>query len=282
MVITVGEALELSDSLSSVSETPHLDVELLLAQALGKDRAYLFAHPEKFLQPLQESEFLQMIARCRQGEPIAYITGKKEFWSIEFKVSPDVLIPRPETEVLIDLALSLFPDQPLEVADLGTGSGAIAVALASERPGWNILATDISLPALLQARDNIEAIFAGKANIRLVLANWCQPFSNGCFDLIISNPPYIHPSDPVLSTIPLVYEPANALVSAIDGLTDITGIIVNARFCLRPGGWLILEHGSDQSELVCDNLASAGYTSIDSGNDLSNHNRATIAQFPAA
>ena len=197
MVITVGEALELSNSLGSVSETPHLDVELLLSQVLGKDRAYLFAHPEKLLQPPQESELLQMISRCRQGEPIAYITGRKEFWSIEIKVSPDVLIPRPETELLIDLALSLFPDQPLEVADLGTGSGAIAVALASERQGWNILATDISLPALLQARVNIEAIFAGKSNIRLLLADWCQPFCSRSLDLIVSNPPYIRSEEVV-------------------------------------------------------------------------------------
>lgn len=280
MALTVRKALELSSSLGSVSESPHLDVQLLLAQVLAQDRSYLFAHADKTLTPMQQAQFLQLIGRCQKGEPIAYISGKKEFWSIEFIVSADVLIPRPETEVLIDAALSLFSDQPIEVAELGTGSGAIAVALASERASWNILASDISMPALVLASANITRIFAGKANIQLALADWCQSLQQRCFDLIISNPPYIQPSDPCLSRTPLIYEPAGALVSALDGLADISKIIKTARPCLRPGGWLILEHGSDQLERVCDNLDTAGYCSIESKKDLGGHDRAIIAQLP--
>lgn len=282
MNVTVREALSLSSVLASVSETPHLDAQLLLAQVLDKDRSYLFAHPDKILQPLQHCEYLKAINRCKKGEPIAYIIGQKEFWSIDFTVSPDVLIPRPETELLIESALSLFPDKPIEVADMGTGSGAIAVALASERASWNITASDINLAALQVANANISRILTGESNIQLVLADWCQPFSRHCFDLIVSNPPYIHPSDPLLNRAPLVYEPVGALVSALDGLRDINHIIEAARICLKPAGWLILEHGSDQSEMVCASLADTGFQSVESIKDLGNHYRAIIAQIPAA
>jgi len=282
MAITVREALEQSKSLQSVSDTPDLDVQLILAQVVGEDRSYLFAHPDAILQPLQQYEFHKLLNRCQKGEPLAYILGVKEFWSIEFDVSPVVLIPRPETELLVDLALELLPEQPIDMVDLGTGSGAIAAALASERPDWNILASDISITTLLLASANISRIFAGKSNIQLVLADWCQPFQQPCFDLMISNPPYISPSDPLLRRTPLVYEPASALVSALDGLRDINKIIEDARVCLKPGGWLILEHGSDQMEKVCANLTDAGYRSIQSKKDLGNHSRAVIAQIPTA
>jgi|TARA_Y100000310_G_scaffold279121_1_gene298081 release factor glutamine methyltransferase len=280
MTLTVKEALGLSSSLGAVSESPHLDVQLLLARVLGRDRPYLFAHPDQVLAQPQQVEFLELVRRCQEGEPIAYISGTKEFWSIEIGVSPDVLIPRPETEILVELALSLFSDQPIQVAELGTGSGAVAVALASERTGWNILASDISMAALLVADANIERVLGGKSNIRLALADWCQPLRQQCFDLIISNPPYVQPADPLLGKPPLVYEPAGALVAAPDGLGDISKIIEVARSCLKPGGWLILEHGSDQLQMVCDNLTAAGYLHIESKKDLGGHNRAICAQTP--
>ncbi|MDP6263962.1 MAG: peptide chain release factor N(5)-glutamine methyltransferase [Pseudomonadales bacterium] len=280
MTLSVRQALALASSLASVSESPDLDVQLLLAQVLGKGRSYLFAHPDRILPALQQSEFQRLMDRRQKGEPMAYIRGRKEFWSIELGVSPDVLIPRPESEVLVESALSLFSHRPIEVAELGTGSGAIAIALASERPNWSILASDTSKAALLVAQANIARIFNGKSNIHLVLADWCQPMRQRCFDLIVSNPPYIRPSDPLLQGPPLVFEPTGALIAESDGLEDIGKIIKAARICLKPGGWLILEHGSDQSQMVYDNLTVAGYRRIESKEDLGDHNRAIAAQIP--
>lgn len=279
--LTIKELLrQAAETLAATSYSPRADAEILLAHVLGKSRTYLFTWPEKQLEPEQEKCFRELIARRQAGEPIAYIVGAREFWSREFLVTPDVLIPRPETELLVELALERIPqDRPCLIADLGAGSGAIAVTIALERPQATVLASDISAQALTVAKANAERL--GARNVEFVLSDWLDGWPPQRFDLIVSNPPYIVEGDPHLAEGDLRFEPAGALASGKDGLDAVRRIAADARQWLKPGGALLLEHGYDQAEAVQALLREFGYTDVASQRDLLGHGRVTLGLLPA-
>lgn len=244
-----------------------LDAEVLLCHVINRPRSHLHARPERELTPDEQSRFTALLQHRLAGEPVAYLTGCREFWSLTFEVNRATLIPRPETELLVETALRLAEriDTPgLRVADLGTGSGCIALALAHEQPHWQITAVDISMDALKTAQRNAQRLAIG--NVDFVHNNWLSGFAPGAFDIIVSNPPYIRDGDPHLQDI--AREPAIALVAGPDGLTAIRRIIADARTCLKPGGLLLLEIGHDQSEAVSELVQTAGYVNIEFKHDL--------------
>jgi len=248
-----------------------LDAQVLLAHVLAKDRAWLVAHAGDALGVEDEAAFLALAKRRRDGEPVAYLTGVREFWGLPLSVTPAVLIPRPETESLVELALSRLPvDQELRVLDLGTGSGAIALALAHERPRASVLATDVSTEALAVAQENARRI--GIANVDIAYADWLADlpaaWRETSFDLIASNPPYVALHDPHLASGDVRFEPVAALVSGGDGLAAIRRIVGSARAHLAPGGTLVVEHGFDQSDRVRELFAAAGFAEIVAVRDL--------------
>jgi release factor glutamine methyltransferase len=276
--IKIGDALvKATEQLREFSESPRLDAELLLTQALDIQRSYLFAHPEDQLDSAAADRFFSAIARRAQGQPLAYIHGKKEFWSLMLTVSPDTLVPRPETETLVQEALALIPHhEARDILDLGTGSGAIALAIASERSMAQLVATDISEPALAVARDNARQLEL--INIRFAQGDWIEPVIELAFDIIVSNPPYVRSNDAALRQ--LKHEPISALSAGKDGLEAIR---VLARQCMavtKPGGALLLEHGADQQDAVTAILASTGWTDIRCSKDLAGKPRVAIATRP--
>jgi release factor glutamine methyltransferase len=243
---------------------------LLLAHVLQKDRGWLFAWPEAEVGEEDATRYRELAARRAAGEPIAYLTGRRDFWSLQLAVDRHTLIPRPETEHLIEFVLQGLPaERPLRVIDLGTGSGAIALALASERPAWRITASDRSPAALAVARDN--ALRHG-LQLDFVQADWLQGL-RGPFDLIVSNPPYIATGDRHLQEGDPRFEPASALVSGNDGLNDIRLIIAQALPLLAAGGWLVFEHGFEQGAACRELLLQAGYRDVGTGRDLAGHER---------
>lgn len=252
-----------------------LDAQLLLCHVLGQPRSYLFTWPEKTLSTAEQVRFEQLVQQRAKGIPVAYLTGSKEFWSLELKVNDDVIIPRPDTELLVELALSRPLGESAQVADLGTGSGAIALAIAGEKPGWQVLATDKSPQALATAQDNARHHRIN--NVRFLTGSWCQPLGQQRLDMIVSNPPYIRADDLHLNG-PLRFEPYSALVSGKDGLDDIRQIIQAAWAHLHPGGWLLLEHGHDQGAAVAALMSRQGYRQIDTRTDLAGHDRVTLGQ----
>jgi release factor glutamine methyltransferase len=256
--------------------TARLDAELLLAAALGVPRARLRSHPEEPAPSAAADRYLRLIGRRAAGEPLAYLTGNREFWSLTLAVSPAVLIPRPETELLVERALRLCAAAGAAVADLGTGCGAIALALASERPGWRVLATDLSEPALAIARANAAALGLGRVEFRA--GSWLEPLGRECFDLVVSNPPYVAADDPALVRSALRYEPRLALTPGADALECLRALARAAPAHLAPGGWLLLEHGADQAEAVRCELVLAGLHSVRSHRDLAGHERMTEGQ----
>lgn len=262
------------EKLGAVSESPRLDAELLLARALDLPRSYLFAHPEEVLDEASVERFFQAVEQRRQGMPLSYITGSREFWSLPLEVAPGVLVPRPETELLVELALREIPQNgEYAVLDLGTGSGAIVVALASERPACRFIASDVSPAALDVARHN--AAKHGLANIEFVQGEWTAPFTNQRFDLIVSNPPYVRAGDPGLWR--LRFEPREALVAGEDGLDAIRRLARDCRRLLKQRGLLLLEHGAEQQAEVAGILADEGWAGIENFRDLSGLPRATRA-----
>ena len=239
-----------------------LDAQVLLAHALGTDRAWLVAHGEDALSREQVDAFLVLARRRRDGEPVAYLTGTREFWGLALRVSPVVLIPRPETESLVELALARLPkDRDLRVLDLGTGSGAIALAIAHDRPRATILATDVSADALEVARDNARRL--GIANVEFAQSDWydgvAAAWQGGAFDLIASNPPYVAAGDRHLREGDVRFEPGLALTPGGDGLGAIARIVAGARARLVPGGSLVVEHGYDQADAVRALVTGAGF-----------------------
>lgn len=254
------------------------DAALLLAHALGKSRSWLFAHADDALGEAEAARFDVLLARRAAGEPVAYLTGWRGFWTLELAVTPATLVPRPETELLVDLALARLPvDAPVRVADLGTGSGAIALAIASERPRAQVLATDASSEALDVARGN--AARNGIGNVAFRLGSWLQPLGEDTFDLIASNPPYIAEGDPHLARGDLRFEPAMALSCGADGLDAIRVIVRDAPACLRRGGWLLLEHGWDQGDAVRALLAAAGFADVATERDLEQRDRVSLGRL---
>jgi release factor glutamine methyltransferase len=252
-----------------------LDAQLLLAAVLAVPRAQLHSHPEAHATAAQAAGYRQLLARRAAGEPLAYLTGRREFWSLELAVTPEVLIPRPETELLVERALTLGPAEA-RVADLGTGSGAVALALARERPRWRLLATDVSAPALAVARANAAALGAG--NVEFRQGSWFEPLAAERFELLLSNPPYVAADDPVLDEPGLRSEPRLALTPGADALAHLRTLARGAAAHLTPGGWLLLEHGATQGAAVRGELEAAGLAHVRSHRDLAGHERMTEGQ----
>ena len=264
-----------------LSEQPQgrLEAEVLLCHVLGVARAWLYANSEADADAESARRFMELIERRAAGEPVAYLTGVREFWSMPLKVTPDVLIPRPETELLVETALErLPPEENRRIADLGTGSGAIAVAIARERPLCAVHATDISAEALAVARENGDEFTPGR--ITFHQGPWLQPLE-GRFDLLASNPPYVTAGDAHLSTGDCRYEPQLALTPGNDGLAAIRQIAEEAVACLESGGCLLFEHGYDQGEAVKALLATLGYRDVATRQDLEGRDRVTLGYRPA-
>lgn len=260
--------------------TSRLEAELLMGHSLNRDRAWLYAHARDDLDPDQRSRFEALVLRRQRGEPIAYITGSREFYGRDFLVSPAVLIPRPETELLVDLALARLPQTRCRVVDVGTGSGCIALTLAAERPGWQITAVDISPAALEVCASNSQRL--GLEQVRLLQGDLLGPVQDEPFDAIVSNPPYVAANDPHLEQGDLRFEPQAALSAGPMGLAVIDRLIDQATGRLRPGGWLMLEHGHDQGRAVVDRMLRAGLHDVRTHPDLAGVDRVTLGQRPAA
>ena len=253
-MVTVAQLLARSGELRDVAASYRLDTELLLCRVLARDRAFLYARPETELTDAQAREFDYLFARRKGGEPMAYILGEREFWTLRLKVSPATLIPRPETELLVELALALVAEPAARVLDLGTGSGAIALALARERPAWQVTGIDSSAAALAVAEENRAAL--GLGNVQLRRRDWFDGDADR-YDLIVANPPYIDADDPHLARGDVRFEPRAALVAAAAGMAALRAIIAQAPSHLGPGGWLLLEHGSTQGAAVRECCAGA-------------------------
>lgn len=255
------------------------DAALLLAHALGRARSWLFAHGDEVAPEADAARFGQLVARRAAGEPVAYLVGTRGFWRFDLAVTPDTLIPRPETELLVELALArLVPGTPARVADLGTGSGAIALAIAGERPQARVVATDASAGALEVARRNASA--QGIGNIALCHGDWWMPLAGERFDLVASNPPYIADGDAHLAQGDLRFEPRTALASGADGLDAIRIIAAGAPAHLVEGGWLLVEHGWEQGAAVRALFESAGLADVATERDLEQRDRVTLGRRP--
>jgi release factor glutamine methyltransferase len=272
-VTTIAESVKNAElALGPHSESPRLDAELLLATLLGLPRAALIARGNEPLA-LHASAYAELIAQRAHGVPIAYLTGWREFWSLPLKVSPAVLVPRPETELLVEHALALLPpDAVCSVLDLGTGSGAIALSLAHERPRWAVTAVDMSAAALDVARQNAHNLKL--SHIQWRQGSWFDPVPAERFHLIVANPPYIAANDPALAA--LCAEPAAALIAGPTGLEALLAIVAQAPGHLHAGGWLVLEHGISQGQDVAQLLQAQGFDSIRTYSDFSGRPRVTL------
>ena len=254
------------------------EARLLLAHALGKTEAWLYAHDDEPVDEVMAQRFAALVEARAAGEPVAYLMGRRGFWTLELEVNAATLIPRPETELLVELALSRLPaGSSVRVADLGTGSGAIALALAKERPQATVVATDASEGALVVAARN--AVSNAIANVEFRRGNWFAPLTGERFDLIASNPPYIAEGDPHLDRGDLRFEPATALSSGSDGMDDIRDIVAHAGVHLASGGWLLLEHGLEQGAAIRVLLADAGFSEIVTERDLEMRDRVTLGRW---
>lgn len=272
-IMTLLAEAQLPDSPSA-----RLDAELLLAAALGKPRSFLRTWPERVVDREVRERFEGWLARRRAGEPVAYILGRQGFWSLDLEVAPHTLIPRPDTELLVETALQLVPASPARVLDLGTGTGAIALALACERLSWQVTGVDRIPEAVALAERNRERLRL--ANVGFRQSHWFSALEGERFALIVGNPPYIPGSDPHLQQGDVRFEPKSALVAGADGLDDIRLIVAQAPRFLEPGGWLLLEHGYDQAAAVRDLLLGNGFREVESRRDLGGHERISLGRLP--
>ena len=270
--------------LIDVCDDSRRDAEVLLSAVLECDRSYFFAYGERHLDHDSRDIFLHYLERRKEGEPVAYILGKREFWSLLFSVNDSTLIPRPDTEILVESALQYCLKPRARVIDLGTGTGAIALALASERPEWMIDAIDASPDAVALARINAQHLKMD--NVRIYCSDWfaevdmLDPVLGGCFDMVIGNPPYIAAADPHLSAGDLRFEPISALVADDDGYADLFLIADEARKYLCSDGLLLLEHGYDQAKRMRELLCDLGYRSVKTISDYSGNERVAFARWP--
>ncbi|RAU43663.1 MULTISPECIES: peptide chain release factor N(5)-glutamine methyltransferase [unclassified Pseudomonas] len=261
------------------SPTARLDAELLLAAALGKPRSFLHTWPERIVSTEAAQVFDRYLERRRTGEPVAYILGQQGFWSIDLEVATHTLIPRPETEMLVETALELLPGPiPHRLLDLGTGTGAIALSLAKDRPQWQVTAVDRVAEAVELAERNRRRLHLDNAQV--LESHWFSAVEGQRFDLILSNPPYIADNDPHLAQGDVRFEPSSALTSGADGLDDLRLIVAQAPLHLEPGGWLLLEHGYDQGSAVRELLNEQGFEQIQTRRDLGEHERITFGRVP--
>jgi len=279
------DTARLTEALALDSSGARIEVQSLLRQVLNVSRAYLLTHPERCLNDSELTRYAELLQRRLHGEPIAYILGEREFFGLMFRITSATLIPRPETELLVELALQRLPSPPyplphagegarqagrgcgFRVLDLGTGSGAIALSIAHARPDVEVVAVDASVAALAVARENAQRLDI--SNAAFLQSDWYAALDAQRFDLIVSNPPYVAAGDPHLQGGDLRFEPASALASGDDGLEDIRRIVAGASACLQPGGWLLLEHGYDQAAQVRELMQRAGFGAVFSACDLS-------------
>ncbi len=275
---SIQSILDLATTILPNSDTARLDAEVLLQSVLDCERSHFYSHPEKHVTTDKLNSFQSLLELRIKGTPIAYLTRQKEFWTLNLKVTEDTLIPRPETELLVEYALKQIPkDRQMTVLDLGTGTGAIALAIAKERPLVKIIATDITESTLNIARFNAEQ---NQINIvQFIQSNWFSNLENSLFDLIISNPPYIAEHDAHLNRGDVRFEPRQALISGNDGLDDLKIIIEQSLAFLKPKGRLLLEHGYDQGGKVIQLLKSNRYSNINVLNDLAGYHRSSTAIF---
>ncbi|NIF28592.1 peptide chain release factor N(5)-glutamine methyltransferase [Pantoea sp. Tr-811] len=260
------------------SPTERLDAELLLAAAIGKSRSFLHTWPERIVSSEDASTYAGYLQRRRAGEPVAYILGQQGFWKLDLEVAPHTLIPRPDTELLVETALELQAPAPAKVLDLGTGTGAIALALASDCPAWQVTAVDRVDEAVALAERNRQRL--GLGNVQVLASHWFSNLAGQRFNMILSNPPYIRAADPHLVEGDVRFEPSSALVAGVDGLDDLRVIVAQAPHHLLPGGWLLLEHGYDQAADVRALLSTQGFTDVASRVDLGGHERISLGRLP--
>jgi len=261
------------------AEDPRRDAEVLLCHSLNKDRAWLYTWPEAEVAPAEEDYYLELLAARKNGAPVAYLTGWREFWSLQLEVNEHTLIPRPETETLVEWALELPVPKDASVLDLGTGSGAIALSLAREREGWSVEGLDASEEALQVARKNADKL--GLPGVAFQQSDWYRAVAGRRYHLLVSNPPYVEEDDAHLSRGDLPFEPQMALVSADRGLADLTRLIAGAPDYMYSGGWLLLEHGYNQGAAVRDLLHERGFSEVQTRRDLAGQERITGACWHA-
>jgi len=259
------------------SDSPKRDAQILLGFVTGKSRTFILAFAETTLTDVQYGQLETLLARRVKGEPVAYLVGEREFWSLPLRVSPATLIPRPDTECLIEHALTCLPSHPCYILDLGTGTGAIALALATERPDCQVTALDVVPEAVALAQSNAE--YLGITNIKVLHSHWFNALNAERFALIVSNPPYIDGDDPHLSQGDVRFEPKSALVADNHGLADIEILVSQARDFLEPGGWLILEHGWQQGAEVRQLFLDAGFRDVNTGKDYGDNERLTSGRY---
>ena len=263
------------------SDTIKLDAEVLLLACIDKTRTYLFTWPEKRLTDEQQRRFFEMVERRKLGEPVAHIVGFREFWSLPLEVNAQTLIPRPDTETLVEQVLALEIDRDISLLDLGTGTGAIALAISSEYPNWHVTGCDRIPAAIELAERNRQRLNTDNQfdKVQFIQSNWFSALKDQKFDVIVSNPPYIEPNDPHLNQGDVCFEPLSALVAQDDGMADLKHIIAQAKSHLNENGTLLLEHGYNQSKLVSDFLSKMAYKGIKTFTDLSGNDRITVAQL---
>ncbi|MFC3190740.1 peptide chain release factor N(5)-glutamine methyltransferase [Pseudocitrobacter faecalis] len=262
------------------SESPRRDAEILLGHITGKTRTFIMAFDETVLTSAERAPLDTLLARRERGEPIAHLVGMREFWSLPLAVSPVTLIPRPDTECLVEQALARLPEEPCEILDLGTGTGAIALAIASERPDCRVTAVDFIADAVALAQQNAQTL--GIDNVTILQSDWFSALAGQQFAMIVSNPPYIDEQDPHLAQGDVRFEPKTALVAADEGLADLAQIIHDGRLALLSGGVMLLEHGWTQGDAVRQLFTDAGYLQAQTCKDYGNNDRLTLAIWPGA